>query len=235
MPFVRQARAINRDDNASHAVLELDVDIQMFQARFRTLWRPMPFDAKALEGKKARDQQDMMGAEVWGGGQQEAYEFAIEIGDVEGAMAMWNHTAENFLGRMVEQGKGEDQQDAREAGGRGGVKSCRGRRKEVRMVRKALTATSQRRMPEIGATTASMTRMAKAQRRLKDLQAKLRYLDKTGWSGGQALGIYDQANILCDKVDRYVGYEIRERDRGVTGVRHRMKRTRWAHRHTRAT
>ena len=39
MPFVKQATTRYRDDNASHAILELELDIQMSQSRFRTLWR----------------------------------------------------------------------------------------------------------------------------------------------------------------------------------------------------
>ena len=62
------------------------------------------------------------------------------------------------------EGEGEEHDEKEE-------KKYRGRGKEVRMVMETLAATSQRWMLEIGATIASITRMAKAQRRLKDLGA----------------------------------------------------------------
>ena len=102
-------------------------------------------------------------------------------------MAIWNHIAENFPSQMVEQMK--DDQDAQEAGEGEEDKAHRGRGREVKLVMKAPTATSQRRMPENGATSASITRMTKAERRLKDLQARVRYMDMVGWGGEQVLKI----------------------------------------------
>ena len=75
------------------------------------------------------------------------------------------------------------------------------------MVMKSLTAASQRRMPENGGTTARLTKLAKTQRRIKDLQAKLRYLHKEGWTGEQPLKVCGQAAILHDKLDRFPGME----------------------------
>ena len=50
-----------------------------------------------------------------GGGQQEAYEDTIGAGDVEAAMAIWNHTAENFLSRLAKRKRAE--QEAGRGGG----------------------------------------------------------------------------------------------------------------------
>ena len=129
MLFVRQATTLYRDDNASHAILELDLDIQMFESRFRTLWRPMPFDPKALEGKQEKEQQEELEAEVWGGGQQEAYEDTIAAGDVEAAMAIWNHIAENFLIKLMKRRRAwqEASQEGGEAHDDKEDKKCRGR------------------------------------------------------------------------------------------------------------
>ena len=94
MPFVRAARTHYRDDNASHAILELELDISMFQSQFRTLRRPRPFDLKLLEGRQEREEQEERAARMWGNGQQQAFQEALEIEDIEGAMAMWCHAAE---------------------------------------------------------------------------------------------------------------------------------------------
>ena len=75
------------------------------------------------------------------------------------------------------------------------------------MVMKSLTATSQRRMPESGATTARLPKLAKTQRRIKDLQAKLKYLHKEGWTGAQPLKVCGQAAVLNEKLDRFAGAE----------------------------
>ena len=58
MLFVRAATTHYRDDNASHAILELELDIAMFQSQFRILRRPQPFDLKLLEGKQERMEQE---------------------------------------------------------------------------------------------------------------------------------------------------------------------------------
>ena len=72
---------------------------------------------------------------------------------------------------------------------------------------KSLTAASQRRMPENGGTTARLTKLAKTQRMIKDLQAKLRYLQKEGWTGEQPLKVCGQAAILNEKLERFAGTE----------------------------
>ena len=64
MPFVRAAKTHYRDDNASHAILELELDIAMFQAQFRTLRRPQPFDMGLLEGKQERKEQEERAARM---------------------------------------------------------------------------------------------------------------------------------------------------------------------------
>ena len=67
MPFIRAATTHYRDDAASHAILELELDIAMFQSQFRTLRRPQPFDLKLLEGKQERREQEERAARMWGG------------------------------------------------------------------------------------------------------------------------------------------------------------------------
>ncbi len=46
---------------------------------------------------------------MWGGGQQEAFEDTIGVGDVVAAMAIWNHTAENFLSRLAKRKRAEQE------------------------------------------------------------------------------------------------------------------------------
>ena len=88
------------------------------------------------------------------------------------------------------------------------------------MVMKSLTATSQRRMPENGGTTARLTKLAKTQRRIKDLQAKIRYLQKEGWTGAQPLKVCGQAAILAEKLDRLVGAESGRSEEGEVQCPH---------------
>ena len=71
-----------------------------------------------------------------------------------------------------------------------------------KIVMKSLIAASQRRMPENGATTARLTKLAKTQRRVKDLKAKLKYLHKEGWTGEQLLRVCVQAAILKEKIGK---------------------------------
>ena len=56
----------------------------------------------------------------------------------------------------------------------------RGRGKRPNFIMAHLTATSQRHLPEFGATYARIRALAKMERRLKELIAKHRYLDKRG-------------------------------------------------------
>ena len=106
MSFVRAAKTHYLDDNASHAILELELDIAMFQAQCRTLRRPQPFDTGLLEGKQERKEQEERAPRMWEGGQQQAFWDALNIEDVEGAMAIWCHTAEECLLDLTEQRKG---------------------------------------------------------------------------------------------------------------------------------
>ena len=77
---------------------------------------------------------------------------------------------------------------------------------------KSLTAASPRRMPENGGTTARLTRLAKTQRRIKDLQAKLRYLKKEEWAGEQPLKVCGQAATLDEKLGRFADAETARAD-----------------------
>ena len=63
----------------------------------------------------------------------------------------------------------------------------RGRGREPTFRQMNLTATTQRRMPMHGATNARITQLAKAERRVLQYQAKLRYLCKEGLQGEQCL------------------------------------------------
>ena len=102
MPFIRAARTHYK----SHAILELELDIAMFQSQFRTLRRPQPFDLKLLEGKQEREEQEERAARMWGVGQQQAFQDALKIEDVEGAMAIWRRAAEDYLLDLTEQRQG---------------------------------------------------------------------------------------------------------------------------------
>ena len=79
----------------------------------------------------------------------------------------------------------------------------------------ALIATSQRRMPQEGATIACLTGLMKAQRRLKDLRAKLRYMDKEGWEGEQGLRICAHAGALNEKICRFAARTVKRGKEGV--------------------
>ena len=80
----------------------------------------------------------------------------------------------------------------------------------------ALIATSQRRMPQEGATIACLTGLMKAQRRLKDLRAKLRHMDKEGWEGEQGLRICAHADALNDKICRFAARAEKRGEEGAT-------------------
>ena len=67
-------------------------------------------------------------------------------------------------------------------------------------------------MPENGGTTARLTKLAQTQRRVKDVQAKLRYLQKEGWTGEQPLKVCGQAAILQDKLERFADSEVAGRN-----------------------
>ena len=108
MAFIRSARTICRDDNASHAILEVDLDIAMFQSHFRMLKRPEPFDMKLLEGKQEKGEQEERAERVWGNGQEEALQAALAARDVEGAWATWCKTAEMYLIDLTNHRRGEE-------------------------------------------------------------------------------------------------------------------------------
>ena len=108
MAFIRSARTICRDDNASHAILEVDSDIAMFQSNFRMLKRPEPFDMKLLDGKQERGEQEERAERVWGNGQEVALQAAQAARDVEVARAIWCKTAETCFIDLTNHRRGED-------------------------------------------------------------------------------------------------------------------------------
>ena len=88
-----------------------------------------------------------------------------------------------------------------------------------------LTATSQRHLPEFGATSARITALAKLERRLKELIAKHKYLDKVGWVGEQALRINQEMGTLRDRISGLLRQERRNKGAGKgSGCRRKIGR-----------
>ena len=86
-----------------------------------------------------------------------------------------------------------------------------------------LKATSRRHLPEFGATSARITGLAKLERRLKELIAKHKYLDKVGWVGEQALRINQEMEILRDRILGLPRQKGEENQRGGQGEHCRRK------------
>ena len=198
---LKSARTINLKDNPSHAILEIEVGVDSFLALFNILKAPMNFSKRALTGEHGAQEIAMWEGMAWTQDQTRHYGEAVEEGDFQRALQLWNHAAETFLMQQVlshGQKKGEVTLTEKEQ------RKHRGRGEGPTFRKMLLTAASQRHLPQYGATTAKITALAKTERRLTELMAKHRYLDKVGWEGEQALRVNQEMEIIQGKITRHL-------------------------------
>ena len=208
--IMQSARTINLKDNPSHAVLEVEVKVDAFLALFRTLKLPMNYSKQVLAGEHEQADITRWQEAAWPPEQERHFDEAVERGSFQRALQLWNHAAESFLMQQVasrRRGEGIDfsEQEQRKHCGRG---------EGPNFIMSHLTATSQRHLPEFGATSARITALAKMERRPKELAAKHKYLDKVGWEGEQALRINQEREALRDRISGLLEKKGEEERRG---------------------
>ena len=124
---------------------------------------------------------------------------------------MWTHAAEDFLVSQIREVHGDEVMS--------GELEAKHRRRggEPTFWQVHLTAATQRRMPTDGATNARITKLAKAERRTLQYQAKLRHLCKEGWQGNQCLQANAELETLTDALNAFLFQEGRRSGGGGLG------------------
>ncbi len=150
-------------DNGSHALPVVELDLTVFRAEYRTLARPKKWDVKQLKEKQdAMGDDERRALEDTHGGTHFAYRVRalLSRGQVAEAFMEWCTAAENYTVDLAGIG-------AREAKKHRGRANCPRFRKEV------ASAKLQRGQQARGETTYEVSMLAKLERRVSELVAKL--------------------------------------------------------------
>ncbi len=164
LALVRMAWVDFGRDNGPHAPLVVELNVEAFRATFRTLTLPKPWDYGTVIknlGDMTTEEKKSLEEEFLGDRQRREIDTVLAEGKISDALLIWAAGAEGYTARAA----GVAQRD---------LKKHTGRSKEVRFREASATAEIQRSKAAQGETSHELILLAKLERRVLELEAKMK-------------------------------------------------------------